>query len=153
MILPKSYESVLQNCRQSPFSGRLYLVFLKWKWTELLNFCQLELFPLLLNHLKTTRFPLVFPLVTGVLFSNVQAITLCNAKQDFALKSPNAITSYFSLSGILFGQTLQMYSQLIFFLLSQGHYSLTKTVYWCLCMCVPPPPILNEFPSSAISKK
>lgn len=61
LILPKSYESVLRNCRQSPFSGRLYLVFLKWKWTELLNFCQLELFPLLLNHLKTTCFPLVFP--------------------------------------------------------------------------------------------
>lgn len=50
------------------FSGRLYLVFFKWNWTELLNFCQLELFPPLLNHLKTTCFPLVFPPVTGVLF-------------------------------------------------------------------------------------
>lgn len=97
------------------FSGRLYLVFFKWNWTELLNFCQLELFPPLLNHLKTTCFPLVFPPVTGVLFSNVQAIMLCNTKQNFALKNPNTITSYFSLSNVLLGLTLQTYSQLIFF--------------------------------------
>lgn len=115
LLLPRSYESVLWNCRQSPFPGRLHLVFFKWSWTELLNFCQLELFPPLLNHLKTTCSPLVFPLVTEVLFSNVQAITLCNTKQNFALKSPNTVTSYFSLSCILLGLTLQMYSQLIFF--------------------------------------
>lgn len=141
------------------FSGRLYLVFFRWKWTELINFCQLELFPLLLNHLKTTCFPLVFPPVTRVLFSNVQAITLCNTKQNFALKSPNTVTSYFSLCSILLGLTLQMYSQLIFFffpLLSwRSHYSLTKT-----CLLVPLcvrffPLTLNEFSSStsAISKK
>lgn len=154
---PKSYESVLWNCRQSPFSGRLYLVFLKCNWTELLNFCQLELFPPLLNHLKTTCFPLVFSPVTGVLFSNVQAITLCNTKQNFALKSPNTITSYFSVSSILLGLTVQMYSQLICFppSLSRSHYSLTKT-----CLLVPLcvhffSLTLNEFPSStsAISKK
>lgn len=115
------------------FSGRLYLVFFKWNWTELLNFCQLELFPPLLNHLKTTCFPLVFPPVTGVLFSNVQAVMLCNTKQNFALKNPNTITSYFSLSSVLLGLTLQTYSQLIFFfLLSWSHYSLTKT-----CLLVP----------------
>lgn len=33
----------------------------KWNWTELLNFCQLELFPPLLNHLKTTCFPCLSP--------------------------------------------------------------------------------------------
>lgn len=112
---PKPYESVLWNYRQSPFSGRLYLVFFKWNWTELLNFCQLELFPPLLNHLKTTCFPLVFSPFTGVLFSNVLAITLCNTKQNFALKSPNTVTSYFTVSSILLGLTVQMYSPLIFF--------------------------------------
>lgn len=61
VIIDTSYESVLWNCRRSPFSGRLYLVFFKWDWTELLNFCQLELFPPLLNHLKTTCFPRLFP--------------------------------------------------------------------------------------------
>lgn len=155
---PKSHESVLWNCRQSPFSGRLYLVFFKWNWTELLNFCQLELFPPLLNHLKTTCFPLVFPPVAGVLFSNVQAVTLCNTKQNFALKNPNTVTSSFSLSSILLGLTFQMYSQPIFFpSLSWSHYSLTKTcllVPLCVCVCVFPL-TLNEFPSStsAISKK
>lgn len=96
-------------------SSRFFFFFFKWNWTDLLNFCQLELFPPLLNLLKTTCSPLVFPPVTGVLFSNVGAISLCNTKQNFALKSPNTITSYFSVSSILLGLKFQMYSQLIFF--------------------------------------
>lgn len=92
-----------------------FFFFFKWNWTDLLNFCQLELFPPLLNLLKTTCSPLVFPPVTGVLFSNIGAISLCNTKQNFALKSPNTITSYFSVSSILLGLKFQMYSQLIFF--------------------------------------
>lgn len=84
--IPPNYESVLWNYRQSPFPGRLYLVLFKWNWTELLNFCQLELFPSLLNHLRTTCFPPVFPPVTWVSFSDVQAIMLCNAKQNFAFE-------------------------------------------------------------------
>lgn len=60
LILPKSWirppkvqaKSFPWQALSSPF---------KWSWTERLNFCQLELFPPLLNHWKTTCLPCLSP--------------------------------------------------------------------------------------------